>query len=141
MLLDINMNVRTSLSVLLLAFIIVSCGSSGSAELGNNGSESGRGNLNEEPVSTMDSTGEPREVLLAKLAKKDVVDLGVASCNADLTVEAEENESAVIVSVYALNNTPDDCMDAISVRLKEPLGDRAFIDATSGEAIKLEDGR
>jgi hypothetical protein len=65
------------------------------------------------------------------------IQLEVASCNADLQAEVAETPQRVIVRVFAWNNTRDGCSDGHVVELKDPLGNRSLIDASTGAEIDV----
>jgi hypothetical protein len=63
--------------------------------------------------------------------------LSVGSCNADLTTAVEETSSRVTVTVTARNNTSDDCLDGLTIRLDEPLGQRELVDGVTGKVVSV----
>ena len=68
------------------------------------------------------------------------IDLGVNSCNDDLSVQVIESETTVEVTVTAKNDTNDACSDAIKITLEQPMGDRLLIDGSTGETLRVLTG-
>lgn len=65
------------------------------------------------------------------------LELSVASCNADHTVEVQEDAESVAISVTAANDTDDDCADGITVELRAVLGDRSVVDGHDLEVLEV----
>lgn len=72
----------------------------------------------------------------------ETLHVAFASCNADLSVIVEESDDAIRVGATRARD-PDrllggqDCLDGRTVRLEAPIGDRAVVDAHSGEALEV----
>jgi len=81
----------------------------------------------------------PLEVADAGLGPDGVVELGVMSCHGVLSVDVYEDDSVVRVRVFdhrfRVRLAEPACMDIVSVRLREPLGDRLLIDASTGDGV------
>jgi len=56
------------------------------------------------------------------------IEMSVAACNADLSVDVLETPESVAVYVTALDETDADCADGFTIELEAPLGERIFID-------------
>lgn len=67
------------------------------------------------------------------------LELGVASCNAEHTVEVDEQAAdQVRVTVTARGGDGNDCMDVVTVVLQKELDGRALVDAWSGDVVGLQ---
>ncbi len=65
-----------------------------------------------------------------------LLNIGIGSCNADITVAVEETPTEVIVTPTVENNQRGhDCADGFLVTLAEPLGERAVVDGRNGETF------
>ncbi|MGH3735042.1 MAG: hypothetical protein ACRDT6_05405 [Micromonosporaceae bacterium] len=81
------------------------------------------------------------KVVEAELSDDGTLALAVESCNGDPEVSVlKENDQEVRVEVVA-SSTPfggsDDCLDTVTVELREPLGDRVVLDEHSGETVSV----
>ena len=69
----------------------------------------------------------------------DVLQLGVNSCNSAPEASVVETDADVTVTVTVLgpasDGAMDACMDAVTVTLAKPLGDRAVIDESTGREV------
>ncbi len=69
------------------------------------------------------------------------LDINVPSCNGDPELdELVEDDREVrirIVTTLVVSGARDSCADSLAVTLQEPLGDRAVIDAESGETLPV----
>ncbi len=71
----------------------------------------------------------------------DVLHLWVDTCNGDPEVDVVETAQEVTVTVVSTRQNPGDaCLDDVSVRLEEPLGDRGLIDGATGRAPEPMEG-
>lgn len=72
-------------------------------------------------------------------ANRDVLQLGINSCNAAPEASVVETDADVTVTVIALappsDGVMDLCGDAVTVTLAAPLGDRAVIDESTGREV------
>jgi hypothetical protein len=70
-----------------------------------------------------------------------VIHVTVPSCKGDpVVVDLEERLDRVLVEVVTtqvLSGDRDDCLDAVSIELDRPLGDRGVIDAVSGSSLDV----
>lgn len=67
------------------------------------------------------------------------LELGVATCNADLAAEVDETEDEITITVTARNESRNDCSDVLVVDLTHSLGDRAVVDGSDGEELFVEE--
>lgn len=83
----------------------------------------------------------PTELVDAILAGPSTLSVGVSSCNKQPTPEVTDEEQVVTVTAYAARRDPsgDDCLDGVTVRLKESLGDRRVADGSSGDDVTVTD--
>jgi hypothetical protein len=65
------------------------------------------------------------------------LELGINTCNADLSVDVEEIAEEVRLLVHAENNTTADCRDGMRVTLDDALGSRRVIDDRTGEELRV----
>ena len=66
------------------------------------------------------------------------LNVGVSTCNAEPVVTATETSSEVRLVVHIrTRQSGTECLDGAFVDLSEPLGDRAVIDAETGETLEL----
>jgi len=68
------------------------------------------------------------------------LELNVASCNENPTAEVVESDTEVRVQVTSgrwLGRNADDCADGVVVTLKSPLGSRALVDESTGQAVEV----
>ena len=65
------------------------------------------------------------------------LEVSVASCNADLSFEMQEDETSVALWVTARNDTSDDCADGLVVELERPLGGRILIDGHDFTEVEI----
>ncbi len=78
------------------------------------------------------------------LVDETTIAAGVESCNAHPVItKLDETESEVRVEVTAtfaptsfFGGGRADCQDGVTVTLEEPLGDRAIVDLSTGEAVE-----
>ncbi len=63
------------------------------------------------------------------------LELGVGSCNAQHTVEVQESADEVRVTVTASGGDGNDCMDGVTVVLRDTLGDRTLVDGSTGNVF------
>lgn len=63
------------------------------------------------------------------------ISLLIGTCNARLRSRVEETEREVRVLVTARGGHVNDCADAHTIFLSEPLGDRLLIDESDGEPV------
>jgi len=56
------------------------------------------------------------------------LELSVATCSADLSIEIQEDRETVAVWVSAKDGADADCSDGVTIELMAPFGDRMFID-------------
>lgn len=77
----------------------------------------------------------------AFLTADDHLTLLVGTCGGepelDLLKELDESVQVAVVSTRTVGGSGGDCLDTVDVRLVQPLGDRALIDAATGGAIDL----
>lgn len=66
--------------------------------------------------------------------------LTINSCHGNPTVMVDESADRVILHARG-GATADDCADLATVTLREPLGDRIVIDATSQRQVRTPDRR
>ena len=67
------------------------------------------------------------------------LDLGVGSCNAQHTVEVEEQAvGEVRVTVTARGDDGNDCMDVVRAVLQEELSGRTVVDGSTGAVVGVE---
>ena len=84
----------------------------------------------------------PTQLLDAVLTHPDTLDVVVASCNKQPTVQVTEDDGVVTVTAFALPSDPrgeDGCADVVIVRLDQPLGDRRVVDGFSGDNVTVLD--
>ncbi len=65
------------------------------------------------------------------------IELGVLSCQADFTVDVEEQSDQVTLTVHAKNGSNSDCSDQAFVQLDRALGERTVVDGSTGEVLVL----
>jgi hypothetical protein len=69
------------------------------------------------------------EVIEARVSPDGLtIEVSVATCGAELTVEVREDAISVTVYAMARNESGGACTDTWSVELEEPLGNRRLID-------------
>jgi|GEM_PF-1014756 len=91
-------------------------------------------------VSVMASCGGAGEAAIRAAyigADGITLEVGVDTCNADLTTDVVETGAQVEVTVMVENNTTADCADSIRITLDAPLGDRTLVDGSSGETVDV----
>lgn len=67
------------------------------------------------------------------------LELGVASCNAQHTVEVDEQApDEVRITVTARGTDGNDCMDGVTAVLKEELNGRTIVDGSTGNLVGVE---
>lgn len=67
------------------------------------------------------------------------LELGVASCNAQHTVEVEDQAAdQVRVTVTARGGDGNDCMDVVTLVLQKELNGRTLVDASTGDVVALQ---
>jgi hypothetical protein len=66
-----------------------------------------------------------------------LLELGINTCNADLSADVEETAEEVRIRVHAENNTTADCADGMRVTLDDALGNRRVIDDRTGEELRV----
>ena len=85
-------------------------------------------------VAIREVSGEPGSAVLR---------MGVASCNREPRVEADETQSQVRLSAFihrpGLLEAQDDCRDQASVTLESPLDTRQVVDTSSGDVLPVMD--
>ena len=64
--------------------------------------------------------------------------LVIPTCNADHRVSLREEVNRVRVLVKERDDTTDDCLDGVEVRLREPLGGRDVVDSSTGRLVAEE---
>jgi hypothetical protein len=73
-----------------------------------------------------DASGTPRSTTMR---------LVVGTCHAHLSAEVVETASRITVTVSGRNDSSDDCLDGLTVRLRDPLGQRELVDGATGEVV------
>ena len=87
--------------------------------------------------------GEVREVSVveAELLSPDRLTLIVGSCNKDPEVsllrETDVDVQVRVTAFFAPSLFVHDCLDAVEVRLQEPLGDRVLVDDHTGQLVMV----
>ncbi|WP_345459049.1 hypothetical protein [Nocardioides marinquilinus] len=67
------------------------------------------------------------------------VRLVVASCHQDPVAEVEETGTEIRISIKPQRGgNGDECADALTVTLDEPVGDRALVDGDTGGRVRLK---
>ena len=79
----------------------------------------------------------PAAIVQAELVGPSTLALGIASCNADLFTTVVETDVSVEATVHQVGSL-EDCMDGVTIELDRPLGDRALVDTSTGEAVQVE---
>ena len=83
----------------------------------------------------------PKQVPITEARLGDdgrTLELGVASCNAEHTVEVDEQAAdEVRITVTARGDDGNDCMDGVSVVLKEQLEGRTVVDGSTGDVVGI----
>jgi uncharacterized lipoprotein NlpE involved in copper resistance len=85
------------------------------------------------------STRRDARIVDAVLEGDRTLVLNIDACNADDNrTETTENGDTVTIAVTT-DDPPggDDCADGVTVELADPLGDRALIDASTGEQVEV----
>lgn len=82
---------------------------------------------------------QPREVVSVSVIEDGILGLAVEGCNGDLSAEAQESPTEVVVTVMGPSPSGDDCLDSVRVLLEEPLADRAVVDGSTGRALSADD--
>ena len=82
----------------------------------------------------------PTRVVRGTVESPSRVVLLVASCNKSPTAEVREEADAVTVTAYAARSGSNgsDCVDAVTVQLHAPLGDRRMLDGSTGLPIRVQ---
>lgn len=85
------------------------------------------------------SGGREQVEIMAASSDGTIVDMTVASCNANPSAEVDESDERVVITVMADRPGPnrDDCADGITVRLSDPLGSRQLIDGSNDEPVQV----
>ena len=67
------------------------------------------------------------------------LNIGVASCNGDPTFELTETDQTITIAVESWIPGGDsaDCLDSITAKLDQPIGDRSIVDEVSGQTVEL----
>ena len=65
------------------------------------------------------------------------LDVTVASCNAELSIDLKEDYQSVTLYVTARQGTDADCADGITIVLESPLGGRQVIDGHDFTEIEV----
>lgn len=95
-------------------------------------------------VLLLNGCAPPPQILDAWLSADGMtLELGIDTCNADLTTEVEYTASFVYITVNAENDhTGDDCADGLTIVLEQPMGNRQLVNGRTGDIIvpKLREG-
>jgi len=67
------------------------------------------------------------------------LEMYVASCNAEHNIEVQEDGESVAVWVTAVNDSNDDCADAVTIELRAELGDRVFVDGHDLGVLEVQE--